>query len=252
MNEETPTTTAPVTAPVAAPVTAVQPKKKRTGCIVATVILVLLLCCCLASGAVIWPLVSIYMGASNPKPVDLGVKYTQAELASISKKTGIAIDTGYGQPNTGTALFYAGTKQVNAALTEAEFSAYLNYLNSPRVPIKEVQVKIENKNQAQISTLVTYQDHSYPVLATVTGTIKGAAATGSFQIIKINGFTIPPQYRDMVTKFVLELINSRLARVTGLNITRFEFQRGHLIIEGTFPAKAWRAQESNPTVPLVK
>jgi hypothetical protein len=248
MNEETSTTVTPVTAPVAV----AQPKKKRTGCIVATVILILLLCCCLASAAVIWPLVSIYLGASNPKPVDLGVKYSQADVASLSKKTGIAIDTGYGQPNTGTAMFYEGTKQVSAALTQAEFSAYLNYLNSPRLPITQVQVKIENKSQAQVSTLVTYQNHSYPVLATVTGTVKGATATGSFQIIKVAGITIPAQYRDMVTKFVLELINSRLARVNGLNITRFEFQRGHLIIEGTFPAKAWRAQESNPTVPLVK
>jgi hypothetical protein len=248
MNEETSITAAPV----AAPALVAQPKKKRTGCIVATVILVLLLCCCLASAAVIWPLVSIYLGASNPKPVDLGVKYSQADVASISKKTGIAIDTGYGQPNAGTAMFYGGTKQVSAALTQAEFSAYLNYLNSPRLPITEVQVKIENKSQAQISTLVTYQNHSYPVLATVTGTVKGATATGSFQIIKVNGFTIPAQYRDMVTKFVLDLINSRLARVNGLNITRFEFQRGQLIIEGTFPAKAWRASEATPTVPLVK
>lgn len=242
MNQVAPGTRTPAAAPLA-PAAAAQPKKSRTGCIVVSVILVLLLCCCLASAAIAWPLVSIYMGASDPKPVDLGVKYSPAEMASISQKTGISIDTGYGKPNAGTAMFYEGTKQVSAALTQAEFSAYLNYVNSPRLPIKEVQVKIENNNQAQVSTLVTYQNHEYPVLATVTGTVKGATATGSFKIIKVAGFTIPAQYRDMATKLVLALINGRLARVNGLNITRFEFQRGRLIIEGTFPAKAWRAKD---------
>lgn len=253
MNEEAAGTNhAPNVAPAAPTVTpapVAHPKKRRTGCIVTTVILVLLLCCCVASAAVAWPLISIYMGASNSKPTDLGVKYSPADMASISKKTGIAIDTGYGKPNAGTAMFYEGAKQVSAALTEAEFSAYLNYVNSPRLPIKEVQVKIENKNRAQVSTLVTYQNHDYPVLATVTGTVNGATAAGKFTVIKVAGITIPTQYRDMVSKFVLDLINSRLARVNGLNITKFEFQRGHLIIGGTFPARAWRAQE---TAPLVK
>lgn len=251
MNQVEPPAQTPVQpAPAATP--QVQPKKKRTGCIVATVILVLLLCCCLASAAIAWPLISIYMGASNPKPVDLGVRYTPAAMSSISQKTGIAIDTAYGQPNAGTAMYYEGAKQVSASLTQSEFSAYLNYVNSPNVPIKDVQVKIEGTNQAQVSTLVSYQGHEYPVLATVTGTIKGSTATGKFTVIKVAGITIPPQYRDMATKFVLDLINSRLARVNGLNITKFEFRRGRLIIEGTFPAKAWRASESNPTVPLVK
>lgn len=255
MNMENPgTSPAPTTsmAPPAAPVSLAQPKKKRTGCIVATVILVLLLCCCLASAAVAWPLVSIYMGATNPKPTDLGVRYSMADMASISQKTGIAIDTGYGKANEGTVMVYEGAKQVSASLTEAEFSAYLNYVNSPRLPISDVQVKIENQNQAQVSTLVTYQNHAYPVEATVTGTVKGATASGNFTVIKVAGITIPEQYRAMVTKFVFDLINSRLVRVTGLNISKFEFRRGHLIIEGTFPAKAWRAAEGTQTVPLVK
>ncbi len=246
MNEEvTGASAAPAvtTTPPAQPLT--QPKKKRTGCIVAAVILVLLLCCCIASAAVAWPLVSIYMGASDPKPTDLGVKYSMADMARISQKTGIAIDTGYGKANEGTVMMYEGAKHVSAALTEAEFSAYLNYVNSPRLPISDVQVKIQNQNQAQVSTLVTYQNHAYPVVATVTGTVKGATASGKFTVIKVAGITIPPQYRDLATKFVLELINSRLARVTGLNITKFTFSRGRLIIEGTFPAKAWRAAESS-------
>ncbi len=239
-----PTNTPPPAPPKAPSTTPPSPKKRRTGCIVVSVILAFLLCCCLGTTAVAWPLISIYAGMAKPKPVDLGVRYSLADLKSISKKTGVILDTQYGKINAGTAMFYKGQITVNAVLTEAEFSAYLNYLNSPRFPIKEVQVKMKDNNKAEVSTLVTYQGRDYPVQATVSGTVKGNTASGSIQIIKIAGITIPAQYRNMITKAVLDLINSRLKRVTGLNIRIFRFSNGHLIIFGTLPAKAWRAKSN--------
>lgn len=192
-----------------------------------------------------WTIFSIYSGVTDPTPEDLGVKYTQADVGVISQKTGIAIDTGYGKPNEGTVMQYEGTKQVDTVLTQSEVSAYVNYVNSPNVPLKNVQIKI-NDNSATISTLVIFQGKNYPVTANFTGEIIGNTATGNITSIKIKGLLIqiPEQYRKLATQVVLDILNGRLKRVTGLNITVFKFKKGQLIIKGTFPAKAWRAPEA--------
>lgn len=242
---QTPESAPVITQTQTMPMAAKPPRKKRTGCVVVSVILILMLCCCgsvMAVGG--WTLFSIYSGVSNPKPEDLGVKYTQADVGKISQKTGITIDTKYGQPNTGTVMKYEGTKEVDTVLTQAEVSAYTNYVNSPNIPIKDVQIKIKD-NSAVSSMLVIYNGKNYPITISFTGTIIGNTASGNITSIKIKGLliNIPEQYRKLATEYVVDLLNSRLSRVTGLNITTFKFKNGRLILKGTFPAKAWRAQE---------
>jgi hypothetical protein len=213
--------------------------KKRWIYIVLSIIVVLFFCCCLTA-------VTVYVmtrPGNAAKPKDLGVRYSMADLKRISEKTGISIDTAYGKANAGTAMFYEGEKAVDVVLTQAEASAYLNYLNSPRFPVKDVQIKLGN-NQAEVSALATYNGAAYPVDAVMTGTAKGSTASGSIKTIYVSGFSLPANYRNMISKALFDLINSRLKRIKGLKITRFEIRNGKLILTGTFPAKAWRAKAS--------
>lgn len=210
---------------------------KRWMYIVLSIIAVLLFICCL-TGLTIW---MITHSAGSAKPKDLGVRYSMKDLKRISEKTGIAIDTAYGKSNTGTAMFYEGKKVVDVVLTQAELSAYLNYLNSPRFPVKQVQIKLTD-NQAEVSAVATYKGTAYPVDAVITGTVKGNTATGTIRTINVGGLVIPGSYRITISKTLFDLINSRLKRVTGLNIIRFEIRNGKLILVGTFPARAWRAK----------
>lgn len=231
----------------AAPQTAIQPqaltrtKKKRTGCVVVTVILVLLMCCCIGALAAAWPITKALTGQAEAE--DLGVDYTEADYASALNKLDVDWDTGVGQPNVDTQMMYEGAKQIDAALTEAEASAILANLNSPRFPIKDVQVKLLNNNQAQVSTLVTYGGRDYPVKTTVSANIKGNKASGKIIVIYVGNIKIPVAYWPRIEAYVLKLINGRFARMTGLNITKFEIKRGRLHIVGTVPAKAWREKQ---------
>lgn len=213
--------------------------KKSWITVVVLIIVILLFCCCL-TGITYW---MITHSPSGAQPKDLGVRYSMADLKRISEKTGIAIDTAYGKSNVGTALFYEGEKAVDVVLTQAEVSAYVNYLNSPRVPLKQVQIKLNN-NQAEVSAKATYMGTDYPIDAIMTGTAKGNEASGTIKIIYVGGLSLPAKYRNMISKALFEMINSRLKRVKGLKITRFEIRKGKLILVGTFPAKVWRAKTS--------
>jgi hypothetical protein len=217
---------------------------KKSWITVIVLILVILLFCCCLTGITYW---MVTHSPSGAKPKDLGVRYTMADLNRISEKTGIAIDTAYGKSNEGTAMFYEGEKAVDVVLTQAEVSAYLNYLNSPRVPVKDVQVKL-TENKAEVSAMATYKGTAYPVDAIITGTAKGNTASGTIMTIYVGGINIPANYRKMIAKALFDLINSRLKRIKGLNIIKFEIKNGKLILVGTFPAKAWRAKEAAPLV----
>lgn len=213
---------------------------KKSWIIVVVLVLVILLFCCCLTGVGYW---MVTHSPSGAQPKDLGVEYSMKDLKRISEKTGIAIDTAYGTSNEGTAMFYEGEKAVDVVLTQAETSAYLNYLNSPRFPVKDVQVKL-TENKAEVSAMATYKGTAYPVDAVITGNAKGNTAIGSITVIYVGGLKIPDSYRDMISKALFDLINSRLKRVKGLNIIKFEIKEGKLILVGTFPAKAWRAKAS--------
>jgi len=171
---------------------------------------------------------------------NLGVNYSDADYQSALKKMDVDWDTKIDGSNVETQMMYEGAKKVDVVLTEAESSAILANLNSPRFPIKDVQVKLMDNNQAQVSTLVTYKGRDYPVKTTVSAGIKGKTASGKIIVIYVGNLKIPVSYWPKIEVYVLKLINGRFSRMTGLDIVKFEIKRGRLHIVGTVPAKAWR------------
>jgi hypothetical protein len=56
------------------------------------------------------------------------------------------------------------------------------------------------------------------------------------------GFSIPAQYYPHLSELLVGIMNSRLERLSGLDIKTAEVVGGQLHIAGTIPAKAQRSE----------
>jgi hypothetical protein len=87
----------------------------------------------------------------SDKPKDLGIKYTQADLASARAKSQIVYEAlPAGTPDE-LSLQRSGTRPISATFTSAEASALMNDRPFKYWPYKEVQVKFNADGSAEIS-----------------------------------------------------------------------------------------------------
>ncbi len=202
---------------------------------------VLLLCCCCASTFLAWPIIMAYTGGQS-EPQDLGVTYTEQDFVNALKKANVKVEFKPGAPSENMETVYEGEVPVDVTYTPAEASALINYWNSPKVPIDQVQVVFPEPapptatKKAEVSLIVIYQGNKYPIYLVFIGDMKGKTLTGKLDVLKIGIIPIPQTYKELAEKEILDLLNSRFERMEGLDIKTIEIKDGKVHIIGTFPA----------------
>jgi hypothetical protein len=223
---------APPAPPPAPPAT----KRKGRGCLIGCLVMILLLCVCGVVGAI-----GIRsMGRSR----DLGVTYTEADYWNAVKKAGVQYaDAPAAEDWKSTDVVYSGKKPINATFSPAEVSALFAYSHQGGWPISNTQVRFLGGNQVEMSAAFNFQGVSYPVYAKGSAGMKGKTVSGKVAEASVFGQKIPTEYLADGGDIVLGVINSRLARLGGLNITTAEVTPdGGLHLVGTVPAKAVRTK----------
>lgn len=221
-------------APPAQPAAA--PKKK--GCWIAAAIgcgiVLLLVCGCVAASA----LGLISLG----RPKDLGVTFGEAEYWSAVEKAG----TDWPEPPAdgedwgSTDVVYSGSTPLDAEFSSAEVSALLSYSHMGGWPISDMQVRFGDDGAVEMSGLVTYDGAAYPVYVDANADVSGRTISGDINSATVFGIELPAEYYDAAEQYGLSLLNSRLARVEGLDISSAEIVDGQLRLTGTVPAQAER------------
>ncbi|TDB37793.1 MAG: hypothetical protein D9V44_07010 [Actinobacteria bacterium] len=236
-------TSAPTYPPVAeqppvqvAPTPAPQPattKRKGRGCLIA-ILIVLALVALLVVGGMLFV-------KNAAKPKDLGVTYTEADYWSAMAKAGVVVnEVPEGETWGTTDVVYSGSKPIDATFTPAEVSALFAFSHQGGWPVSDAQVRFTGGDSVELSASIDYAGTSYPVYAKASAAMSGATISGSLQEAEVLGVTVPATYFGAGESYALGFINSRLARVTGLNITTAEVTPEGLHLVGTVPATAER------------
>jgi hypothetical protein len=207
--------------------------KKRHGCLIAlAVVAVLAVCGCGAAYAALRS-----MGA----PRDLGVRYTEADYWNALSKAGVQVtDAPTAEDWAGTETRYSGSKPLDAVFTDSEVSALLNYSHMGGWPIRQVQVRFTGGDGLEMSGAASYGGTSYPFYAKGNASMSGSTVGGSASEAEVLGRTLPGEYLEPGSAWLVGVINDRLARVTGLAISQAAVVDGGLHLVGTVPAKVER------------
>lgn len=203
------------------------------------------------------PGLSNLMGAN--KPVDLGVTYSEADLAQGRALTGVEL-----QPLTEAekSLEFSGEKSITGDYSQSVISAMINGAKYKYYPITNGQVKISDDGTVETSgnfdilkavrwsndlgadKSVTDQASSYigNVSANPSFYLKGKMSVKDNQIslniaeARVSRFSAPSSVINQYQGQLADFVEQRIANVPGMRVKSAEFANGKLILDAKYPA----------------
>jgi hypothetical protein len=227
---------APQPAPAYAPP---PPPRRKRGCLITALVLASILA--ILSAAAVWFI-------TRP-PRDLGVSYTEVDYqAAIGKfkDAGVTIeDTVPNLPVEQTKLVYSPIKKkVSVRLNTKEVSAAVSmHHRSPKWALSDVQIKLGDKDQAEMSGYAIYNGTRYAFYADVNALFDAASQTvgGKANKIVVFGLDFPQQWYSVAEQYLIQRTNDWLKGMgEGLDIQTARIEGGELVLEGSVPEYARR------------
>ncbi|MBU1119816.1 hypothetical protein KKA50_01285 [Patescibacteria group bacterium] len=213
-----------------------QPKKKGHGCLIAFLIFIFLILGLL--GAAYWGYKTITNGLV--KQIDLKVAYTHQDFVDGMKQSGLTVDDPLQLCLDCTYPTFSKPKELEVTVTNAQASAWVDYVNQNLSygKLENTQIKFTN-NKAEISTLFTFQGKTFPVYA--FGNISKATSTSinaDLQDVKVGGLSLPSNITGMVQTVLVNLANEKLGAMGDtLDIEEIGLTNSGLHFKGLFPTK---------------
>jgi hypothetical protein len=222
-------------------------KSKKNLIIIGVVLLVfILLTTVAATGLVNIPILTHALGTDEAK--DLGVEVDPVLFDQMVEENGINLKSPVSEYQLTSNIQYSEPAPLDITLSSSQLSSYLQATNNEGA-IKQIQVKLGDDNEAEMSAYVDLKDYGYdfkgPVY--VSGRFeKSSDSTVSIDIdeAKVGMLPMPEGSADKGEQAFEALINSNLAKMPGLNIETLEIQDGQLHFDGEFP-KTMEVVDSN-------
>ncbi|MEM4397422.1 MAG: hypothetical protein QW757_02220 [Candidatus Woesearchaeota archaeon] len=236
-------------------------KKSKTGLIILAVFLLTILLVFSYLGFI--PFLSEIFN----KPVDLGIKYTEKDLISAQQKSGIIKKDLPENTLIENSIYYTGKNNIDNYFTSQELTAWANSPHWKYYPLKDVQIRINNDNTAEVSgkiktsVLDNYkksinlkdeeadkaldyikylQNPSFYAKGKVE--IKNNNVELDYEKIKINNFEIPKEYDNKIestsTRLLFKIRNS-VKGLDVLDVKEMKLENGNLIFKGTLPKEEY-------------
>lgn len=213
-------------------------KSKKNLIIIGVVVLVfILLTTVAATGLVNIPILTHALGTDEAK--DLGVEVDPVLFDQMVEENGINLKSPVSEYQLTSNIQYSEPAPLDITLSSSQLSSYLQATNNEGA-IKQIQVKLGDDNEAEMSAYVDLKDYGYdfkgPVY--VSGRFeKSSDSTVSIDIdeAKVGMLPMPEGSADKGEQAFEALINSNLAKMPGLNIETLEIQDGQLHFDGEFP-----------------
>lgn len=190
-------------------------------------------------GAIGWtglwniPVVSAIFGTN--KPIDLGVRSSQAALATAKRDNPMTL---VGDTSTWYGLAkkkYTGSVPFDDRHSSEEVTSFINLEIGGHRYAKDIQVKFHNGGMELSAFVVPYV--KAPVYADINVT-KTSNKTVSITLTKakLGRLTIPTGYYDDISREATEWVNARLAEAEGLSIEQLTYSANEAYFKGTLPA----------------
>ncbi|MCK4592812.1 hypothetical protein KAT63_05255 [Candidatus Parcubacteria bacterium] len=194
-----------------------------------------------ASGMIKVPFISPLLGTDKPRnligDVDLNLYkdvLTKGEvtLADEADKYCLTCD-----------ISYEDFSPMDITISSAELSSLLQATNNNFGPLKEIQVKLNDNNQAEMSAYLNLKDYGYdfsgPVYA--AGSVVKNNSSGiaiEIQRVEVGILSIPEEYIKQGEDGLNVLVNSQLAKMSDLKIDLLEISDDSLRFKGNYPKTA--------------
>ena len=138
---------------------------------------------------------------------------------------------------------YKDFAPMDITISSAELTSLLRATNSNLGPLKEIQVKLNDNNQAEMSAYLNLKDYGYdfsgPVYA--AGSIVKNNSSGiaiEIQRVEVGILSIPEEYIKQGEDGLNALVNSQLAKMSDLKIDLLEISNDSLRFKGNYPKTA--------------
>jgi hypothetical protein len=191
-----------------------------------------------ATGLVNVPFLSGWLGTDAPR--DLGVRGDPLLFRNLLERTGVSLNGAFSQFCLTCDIRYSDPRRMDVTLTSEELSSYLQATNDGLGPLRDVQVRLLDGNQAEISATLDLRGEGVDWAGPVYG--KGTVVKGSSNTVKISldeaqaGVVgVPEGVRQRAQGELEDMVNSQLGKMTGLEIEGLSIEDGLLHFEGVFP-----------------
>ena len=194
-----------------------------------------------ASGMVKVPFLSALLGTDKPKNL-IGEVNPNLYKDTLVKEN-ITLTDEIGEYCLICDISYEDFTPMDTTISSEELTSLLRATNSNLGPLKEIQVKLNDNNQAEISAYLDLTDYGYdfsgPVYA--AGSIaKGDSSSLAIDLqrVEVGILSIPEKYIKQGEEGLNALINDQLAKMTDLKIDSLEISNNSLHFKGDYPKTA--------------
>jgi hypothetical protein len=191
-----------------------------------------------ATGIFYVPGFSEVLGTNKPR--DLGVKADPAKFNALLARENVKLNGPVSEYYLGSNVRWGNAVPMDVTMTNEELSSMMQATNNEKGSLKNVQLKMGDNNQIEMSAQVDLSKFGYPVNVPVY--TKGTLVKGSGNSVKIDikegssGIVpIPENFLNQGESGLEQQVNSQLAQMPGLRIDTLDISQGQLQFNGAFP-----------------
>lgn len=205
------------------------------------VIILIMLSVIAATGVFYVPGFSDALGTSKPR--DLGVKADPAKFNALLARENVKLNGPASNYNLAADIKYGQALPMDVTVTSEELTSLMQATNNAQGPLKNMQVKLGDNNQMEMSADADLEKFGYPVKGPVylkgnfeksgSGSVTIVVKEGSFGLIPV-----PESVLQQAGDGIEQTINHQLGSMPGMRIDNLEIQDGQLHFSGAFPQTA--------------
>jgi hypothetical protein len=210
--------------------------------LIAVIIVIMILISVIAATGVFYiPGFSEVLGTNKPR--DLGVKADPAKFNALLARENVKLNGPASNYDLTANIQYGPARPMDATVSSEELTSMMQETNNLKGPLKNMQVKLGNNNQMEMSADADLQKYGYPVKGPVY--LKGTfekSGSGSVNVIIREGslglIPVPESVLQQAGDGVEQQINHQLGSMPGMRIDTLGIQNGQLHYSGAFPQTA--------------
>ena len=210
--------------------------------LIAVIIVILVITSVIAASGIFYvPGFSDVLGTNKPR--DLGIKTDPAKFNALLARENVKLSGPASNYDLTANIKYGQAQPMDATVSSEELTSMMQATNNANGPLKNMQIKLGNNNQMEMSADADLQKFGYPVQGPIY--LKGTfekSGSGSVKIVLNEGslglIPVPETVLQQGGGGVEQAINHQLATMPGLRIDNLEIQNGQLHYSGAFPQTA--------------
>ena len=194
-----------------------------------------------ASGIFYIPGFSEVLGTNKPR--DLGLKADPARFNTLLAPENVKLTGHYSNYVLTAPIKYGSAVPMDTTVSSEDLTSMMLVTYNAKGPLKDMQVKLGNNNEMEMSAYADLETFGYPVKGPIY--LKGTFLKGSSSSVNINvkegSFGLIPVPENVLKQGedgLEQELNRQLSNMPGMRIDQLEINNGQLHYSGAFPQSA--------------